>query len=60
MGGADIHTCAQLLGHKDLRMAMRYQHLSSEYLSDAVKTLDAIFDRELNNPLLLDGPKGVD
>jgi DNA invertase Pin-like site-specific DNA recombinase len=26
--GADIHTVAQLLGHKDLRMAARYQHLS--------------------------------
>jgi site-specific recombinase XerD len=25
---ADIHTVAQLLGHKDLRMAARYQHLS--------------------------------
>jgi hypothetical protein len=28
MKGADIHTVAQLLGHKDLRMAARYQHLS--------------------------------
>ncbi len=28
MQGADIHTVAQLLGHKDLRMAARYQHLS--------------------------------
>ena len=26
MQGADIHTVAQLLGHKDLRMAARYQH----------------------------------
>ena len=25
MQGADIHTVAQLLGHKDLRMAARYQ-----------------------------------
>jgi integrase len=28
MKGADIHTVAQLLGHKDLGMAARYQHLS--------------------------------
>ncbi len=28
MQGADVHTVAQLLGHKDLRMATRYQHLS--------------------------------
>ena len=43
MQGADIHTVAQLLGHKDLRMAARYQHLSPEFLSVAVKRLDAIF-----------------
>jgi integrase len=43
MQGADIHTVAQLLGHKDLRMAARYQHLSPAFLSDAVKRLDDIF-----------------
>jgi integrase len=43
MQGADIHTVAQLLGHKDLRMAARYQHLSPTFLADAVKKLDVIF-----------------
>ena len=43
MQGADIHTVAQLLGHKDLRMAARYQHLSPEFLSDAVNRLDIAF-----------------
>lgn len=43
MQGADIHTVAQLLGHKDLRMAARYQHLSPEYLLEAVKKLDSVF-----------------
>lgn len=43
MQGADIHTVAQLLGHKDLRMAARYQHLSPVFLSDAVKKLDQVF-----------------
>ena len=43
MKGADIHTVAQLLGHKDLRMAARYQHLSPAFLSDAVATLDAAY-----------------
>ena len=43
MQGADIHTVAQLLGHKDLRMAARYQHLSPQFLSDAVRRLDAVF-----------------
>lgn len=31
MRGEDIHTVAQLLGHKDLRMAARYQHLSPTF-----------------------------
>jgi integrase len=43
MQGADIHTVAQLLGHKDLRMATRYQHLSPGFLGDAVGRLDAVF-----------------
>ena len=43
MKGADIHTVAQLLGHKDLRMAARYQHLSPAFLADAVAALDGVF-----------------
>ena len=43
MMGADIHTVAQLLGHKDLRMAARYQHLSPAFLADAVGKLDGFF-----------------
>jgi integrase len=43
MQGADIHTVAQLLGHKDLRMAARYQHLSPQFLAEAVGKLDDVF-----------------
>ena len=43
MQGADIHTVALLLGHKDLRMAARYQHLSPAFLSEAVGKLDVVF-----------------
>ncbi|MGZ4827127.1 MAG: tyrosine-type recombinase/integrase [Terriglobales bacterium] len=43
MQGADIHTVAQLLGHKDLRMAARYQHLSPAFLAEAVNRLDTTF-----------------
>lgn len=46
MAGADIHTVAQLLGHKDLRMAARYQHLSPAFLADAVGKLDQVFGPE--------------
>jgi integrase len=57
MSGADIHTVAQLLGHKDLRMAARYQHLSPAFLSDAVRKLDGVFgdlDVSLEGPAKLE------
>jgi integrase len=44
MKGADIHTVAQLLGHKDLRMAARYQHLSPAFLAEAVARLDTAYE----------------
>lgn len=55
MKGADIHTVAQLLGHKDLRMAARYQHLSPAFLADAVKGLDKVFTSALQDVDLLPG-----
>jgi integrase len=50
MQGGDIHTVAQLLGHKDLRMAARYQHLSPAFLADAVKGLDSVFGEAMQIP----------
>ena len=32
-----------LFGHKDLRMAARYQHLSPAFLAEAVGKLDGVF-----------------
>ena len=49
MKGADIHTVALILGHKDLRMAARYQHLSPAFLSDAVNLLDAAYAEKPQN-----------
>lgn len=46
MAGADIHTVAQILGHKDLRMAARYQHLSPAFMAEAVGRLDPLFGLE--------------
>ena len=54
MRGADIHTVAQLLGYKDLRMAQRYQHFSPGFLAEAVNSLDGIFGdlgyQDVTNP----------
>ena len=57
MIGADVHTVAQLLGHKDLRMASRYQHLSPSFLGEAVGRLDTVFEavryQDVTGPKLL-------
>ena len=51
MTGADIHTIAVMLGQKDIRMAMRYSHLSSDFLADSAKQLDSVFSSLLQlNP----------
>jgi len=47
MSGADIHLVAQMLGHRDLRMAARYRHLSPTFLQNAAKRLDVAFGPEL-------------
>lgn len=43
MAGADTHTVPELLGHKDLRIAARYHHLSPTFLAEAVGRLDSVF-----------------
>jgi len=42
MAVADIHTVAELLGHKDLATVKRYQRLSQAFLAEAVGKLDAV------------------
>ena len=39
MGGVNLRTVQTLLGHKDLRMTMRYSHLSPEHLKEASMSL---------------------
>jgi hypothetical protein len=39
--GASLRAVAELLGHRGLRMVMRYAHLSPAYLSAEVRLLDS-------------------
>jgi integrase len=59
MQGADIHTVALLLGHKDLRMATRYQHPSPSFLSEAVNRLDEVFGSPNSVPPSLESNEGT-
>ena len=55
MQGNDIHAAAKLLGHKDLRMAARYQHLNTAYLQKASRLLDDVFSPALADVCCNDG-----
>lgn len=50
MKGEDLRTIAQILDHADIRMTMKYAHLSPSYLSESVKSLDAAFQPETYQP----------
>jgi len=43
MAGVDITTVSRLLGHKSLKMTLRYSHLSPAHNIEAVKKMDAFF-----------------
>jgi site-specific recombinase XerD len=40
MNNCNLKTVQDLLGHKDIRMTLRYAHLSREHLQTAVRSLD--------------------
>jgi len=39
MAGVDIRTVQELMGHKDIKMTMRYSHLSQSHLLEAVNRI---------------------
>ena len=43
MQGVGLRTVQQLMGHKEIRMTMRYSHLSPEYVQKAVESLDNLW-----------------
>jgi integrase len=43
MQGVDIRTVQQIMGHKTIKMTMRYSHLSPEYVEEAMMRLDNVW-----------------
>lgn len=46
MAGIDITTVKELLGHKDLKMTLRYSHLAPSHKLKAIVTLDKILTQQ--------------
>jgi site-specific recombinase XerD len=46
MNGCQLRTIQELLGHSDVRMTVRYSHLSPEHLQNAVNTLDLVVKKD--------------
>jgi integrase len=55
MGGFNLRTIQQLLGHRDLRMTSRYAHLSADHLQQAVNSLDTILGHSPNRGIAQPG-----
>jgi integrase len=43
MEGADLNTVRELLGHKSIKMTLRYAHLSPNHKKRAIKLIDQAF-----------------
>ena len=44
MQGVDLPTIKELMGHKDIKMTLRYAHLSPDHQAQAVTILDGLFE----------------
>ena len=42
MAGADLKTIIEIMGHKTVKVAMRYQHPAPDHKLNAVKILDQL------------------
>ena len=53
MSGVDLMTVKELLGHKDIKMTMRYSHLSPDHKRMAVKRMEVVFHKRRPNLVLV-------
>ena len=44
MNGVPLNDIRELMGHSDIKMTLRYAHLSKESMRKTVKTLDGYYE----------------
>lgn len=59
MAGADLNTVRELLGHKSIKMTLRYAHLSPTHKKQAIKLIDQAFSGVEVTQKLTQGQAGV-
>ncbi|MFA6236761.1 MAG: site-specific integrase [Bacteriovorax sp.] len=52
MNGGDIFELKDLLGHTDIKMTMRYAHLSRKHLQKSIRFMDMVNEQNTNVPVL--------
>jgi integrase len=48
MAGVDLTTVKELLGHKDIKMTLRYAHLASSHKVEAVRKMEAFLSQKID------------
>ena len=51
MAGIDLTSVKELLGHKDIKMTLRYSHLAPGHKRKAVQVLDRIMEKNEDDAL---------
>ena len=55
MSGVDLRTVQELLGHKDIKMTLRYSHLAPAHTARAVDILDKALNADYTKTIQLRG-----